>query len=100
MPYHPKEFLVDMNEALSQTSCEYPELVKPFQERVGCLMYATTSTRPDIAYPVHQLCKCLQKPTPELIEDADRVLAYLHRHSSVGLIYSTEHAALTGYADA
>ena len=46
-------------------------LVKPLQERIGCLMYAATSTRPDIAFFVHQMCQCLQKPTPELIEECD-----------------------------
>ena len=67
-----------------------------------------TTAQPDPTVPhfpnkeliVHQLCKCLQKPTPELIEDADCVLAYLYRHSSVGLTYTKEQAALAGYADA
>ena len=47
---------------------------------------------------MHQLCTCLQKPTPERIEEADRVLSYLSRHSSVGLTYTKAEAALSGYA--
>ena len=70
------------------------------QERIGCLMYATTSTRPDIAYPVHQLCKCMHKPTPELMAEVDHVLTYLARTASLGLTYAREHARLQGFADA
>jgi hypothetical protein len=57
LPYT-SNFLSHIVDALSQ-ECQHPELVKEFQERIGCLMYAVTSTRPDIALPVHQLCKCL-----------------------------------------
>ena len=70
LPYS-KTFLTHVNEALAQTTTEYPELVRPMQERIGCLMYACTSTRPDIAYPVHKLCQCLQKPTPDVLREVD-----------------------------
>ena len=63
-------------------------------------MYAATSTRPDIAYPVHQLCKCLQKPTPALLRECDHVFSYLARHASAGLTYSREQARLVGFSDA
>ena len=105
MPYS-NDFLLHVNNALAQTGSEpdYPELVRPFQERVGCLMYAATSTRPDIAFPVHQLCRCLQKPTPDLLLECDHVLSYLSRHSTVGLTYSRapvgEQTRLSGFADA
>mgnify|MGYP002049029394 FL=1 len=63
-------------------------------------MYACTSTRPDIAFPLHQLCKCLLKPTPELIRETDFVLSYLARTASLGLTYTKEHARLAGFSDA
>ena len=44
------------------------------QERIGCLMHACTSTRPDIAYPVHKLCQCLQKPTPDVIREIEKAI--------------------------
>ena len=56
LPYS-SAFLEHVNNALSMSASEYPELEKPMQQRVGCLMYAATSTRPDIAYAVHQLCR-------------------------------------------
>ena len=99
LPYS-SSFLKHHGEAVAQTECEYPELVREMQERIGCLMYAATSTRCDIAYPVHKLCQCLTKPTPDLIRETDHVFAYLARHSSVGLTYTREYAKLVGYADA
>ena len=99
LPYS-QNFLVHMNEALSQTEAEHPELVTEMQTRVGSLMYAATSTRPDIAYPVHQLCKCLHKPTPALLRETDHLLSYLSRTSHLGLTYTKEHARLRGFSDA
>ena len=63
-------------------------------------MYAATSTRPDIAYAVNYLCRCLQRPTPELIVETDHVLSYLARHASAGLTYSSARSDLRGFADA
>ena len=99
MPFS-SEFLLNVNAALAQSTPEYPELVQPFQERIGSLMYAATSTRPDIAFPVHQLCQCLQKPTPALLRECDHVFSYLARHASAGLTYSRGDSRLAGFSDA
>ena len=95
LPYS-HAFMERMVDALSRDAGEYPERMRAFQERIGCLMYAATSTRPDIAFAVHQLCKCLQKPTPALIH----LFSYLARHADVGLTYTKAGATLAGYADA
>jgi hypothetical protein len=84
MPYS-SLFETQMKDALALDAGTYPDLITTFQQRIGCLMYAATSTRPDIAYPVHQLCKCLQRPTPDLILETEHLLSYLARHASVGL---------------
>ena len=99
VPYS-KDFLQNINDALSSDELRAPELVRQFQERVGCLMYAATSTRPDIAFAVHQLCKCLQKPTEALFAECAHVFSYLHRHASSGLTYSADQLRMTGFADA
>ena len=99
LPYS-HAFMERMVDALSRDVGEFPELVRAFQERIGCLMYAATSTRPDIAFAVHQLCKCLQKPTPALLQETDHLFSYLARHADVGLTYSKPAARLAGYADA
>ena len=79
LPYS-SSFLQSVADALSLPAGSHPELLKPLQERVGSLMYAATSTRPDIAFAVQYLCRCLQRPSPALIAEADHVIAYLARH--------------------
>ena len=99
LPYSP-DFLKSVSDALALPAGSYPELLKPMQERLGCLMYACTSTRCDIAFPVQYLCRCLQRPTPELLRETEHVLSYLARNASVGLTYTREEMRLDGYADA
>ena len=99
MPYS-AAFTARINDALSVDPGAYPGILTEFQERVGCLMYAATSSRCDIAYPVHQLCKCLQRPTPDLIRETDHLFAYLARTASLGLTYSRESSGLEAFADA
>ena len=99
LPYS-ERFLEHINDALRQSTTEYPELVEPMQQRIGCLMYATTSTRPDIAYVTNQLCTCMHKPTPQLMSEIDHVLSYLSRTASLGLTYSKDQVRLSGFADA
>jgi hypothetical protein len=104
LPYS-ASFLANIVHALSiegSTSLTpaFPELVRPYQERIGALMYLTTSTRPDIAYSTHQLSRAMARPTPELMDEVDHVLAYLSRHRTVGITY--EHGGdskFKGYAD-
>ena len=99
LPYS-ANFLEHVVESLSQASVEHPELVREMQSRVGSLMYAATSTRPDIAYPVHQLCRCMAKPTPALLRETEHLFSYLARTKDLGLTYTREHARLRGFSDA
>ena len=99
LPYSPT-FMQSVADALSMPAGSHPELLRPLQERLGCLMYAATSTRPDIAFAVQYLCRCMQRPTPELIAETDHVIAYLARHPSAGLTFAREETRLKGYADA
>ena len=51
-------------------------------------MYLATNTRPDIAYPLNQICRCMANPTPELMRELDRILVYLlHYNQTIGLTY-------------
>jgi len=59
---------VTCDTSIDAKEAKFPDLVKPFQERIGSLMYLSTNTRPDIAYAVNQLCRVMAKPTPELVE--------------------------------
>jgi hypothetical protein len=99
LPYS-STFLQSVADALAAPAGLHPELVKELQERIGCLLYAATSTRPDIAFPVQYLCRCLHRPTPALIAETDHVFAYLARHSSAGLTYDRPATRLSGHTDA
>ena len=79
---------------------EFPELVKTMQERLGALLYLATSTRADIAYAVPMLCRAMSRPTPELIEETDHVIAYLALNPGIGITYSPSPDELLGHSDA
>ena len=65
-------------------------LVKPFQSKLGHVMYLCNSTRCDILYAVHQLARCMCKPAPDLMLELDHLIAYLARTRTLGLTYSRE----------
>ena len=63
-------------------------------------MYACTATRPDLAYAIHQHCRCLSRPTPELMSELDYVFSYLADNVMVGIRFVPEDGELRGTADA
>ena len=78
----------------------YPELVKEYQRMVGSLMYCCTATRPDLAYAVHQHCRALSRPTPELVAELRVTFSYLNQHPSIGLTFEAGRKhELSGYSD-
>ena len=62
-----------------------PVLVRKYQSLCGALLYYAVNTRPDVAYAIGMLCRSMARPTPELYEDALRVLYYLHYTADLGL---------------
>ena len=87
-------------DAVSATTPPDPDLLRRYRSLVGSLLYAATSTRPDVAYTVGMLCRALAQPTPQLFEMALRCLAYLYRHRRLGLCYERSPLPLEGMADA
>ena len=87
-------------DAVSSTDPIDPDLLRRYQSLVGSLLYASTNTRPDVAYAVGLLCRAMARPSTELLDAALRVLAYLHQHRHVGLRYECSSAPLAGMADA
>ena len=77
-----------------------PSLLGRYQSLVGSLLYAATNTRPDIAYAVGMLCRAMARPSPDLMDAALRVVAYLHHHRHIGLRYDCSDSPLAGMADA
>ena len=91
---------VTCDTSIDSKEAKFPDLVKPFQERIGSLMYLSTNTRPDIAFAVNQLCRVMAKPTPELVEELNLVFIYLHYHPETGLTYENEPICLSAASDA
>ena len=100
LPYS-KTLIQSIEAALAlPTPTEYPELVKPFQERCGSLMYSCNSCRPDICFTVHSLCRVMSRPSPACLRELDYVFAYLHKTRSLGITYDAVPTPVAGKSDA
>ncbi|CAM8993818.1 unnamed protein product [Rhodiola kirilowii] len=67
---------------------------------IGSLMYAMTSTRPDIAFAVGKLSRYTSNPSEDHWRAVHRVLRYLKGTMNLGLVYSEFPSVIEGYSDA
>ncbi|KAJ0169668.1 hypothetical protein K1T71_014853 [Dendrolimus kikuchii] len=75
----------------------------PYKELVGCLLYLSLNSRPDITYAVSYLARFLDKPTASLWKAGKRILRYIRGTQDKGLIYKKCDKyckQLIGYSDA
>lgn len=77
--------------------------LKLYQEKVGTLLYAAISTRPDIAFAVNKLTQKMTTPTVRDMKACDRVFHYLAGTKSMGLWFGRRKTGrvmhVTAYAD-
>nr|GEV91181.1 zinc finger, CCHC-type [Tanacetum cinerariifolium] len=71
-----------------------------YSRAIGCIMYAMTSTRPDIAYAVGRLSRFISNPSRQHWEVIIRVFKYLRGTKDYGLSYVGYPSVLEGYSDA
>ena len=71
-----------------------------FQQAIGCLTYASISTRPDIAAAVGALSQFMSKPSEEHWVGVKRILRYLKGTLNHGLCFRSDTDTLSGYSDA
>ncbi|GKA57868.1 zinc finger, CCHC-type containing protein [Tanacetum coccineum] len=71
-----------------------------YSRAIGCLMYAMTSTRPDIAYAVGRLSRFTSKPGRQHWYAITRVFKYLKGTMDYGLSYVGYPLVLEAYSDA
>ena len=76
------------------------EEVTWYQQLVGSLMYAMTSTRPDLAFTMSKLSKFFDKPTEVHANAATQVLRYLKGTASRGITFNGTKKTFAGYSDA
>ena len=88
-----------INIALLSDETPDPTLLRKYQSICGALLYASTNTRPDIAFATGMLCRAMSRPTPELLDRALRVLGYLYRTRHIGLRYEASKLSLEGHSD-
>ncbi|CAI7800929.1 unnamed protein product [Closterium sp. NIES-53] len=77
-----------------------PAGIRDYQRKVGCLLFAAVTCRPDLSYSASQLATYLKKPEAEHMAELDRALHYLVSTSTVGLTYHknrTTPPKLIGY---
>ncbi|GJR82913.1 zinc finger, CCHC-type containing protein [Tanacetum coccineum] len=67
---------------------------------IGCLMYAITCTRPNIAFVVGKLSRYTSNPDTQHWQAIQRVLRYLKKTMDYRLVYSGYPLVLEGYTDA
>ncbi|CAI7892733.1 unnamed protein product [Closterium sp. NIES-53] len=82
-----------------------PTLLKPagirdYQKKLGCLLFAAVTCRPDLSYSASQLATYLKKPEAEHLAELDRALHYFVSTATIGLTYhknATTPTKLIGY---
>ena len=75
--------------ARNQTGESPPADRQRFMEITGTLMYASISSRPDIAHAVHYLASNMIAPTARHMVAAEHVLRYLAGTASMGLVFGS-----------
>jgi Reverse transcriptase (RNA-dependent DNA polymerase)/Integrase core domain len=74
----------------------------PYSELIGCLMYLTNCTRPDIAVSVNLLARYLTNPCMRHWIAAKRILKYLKHTEDMGLLFTKKDGNfdIVTYSDA
>lgn len=84
-----------------QAATEEDEVANfPYREAIGSLMYAATSTRPDIAFYVCKLARFMEKPTAVHVTAVKTIFRYLKGTISRGIIYKRDDDKKLNYTDA
>nr|GEX95856.1 zinc finger, CCHC-type [Tanacetum cinerariifolium] len=71
-----------------------------YSRAIGCLMYAMTSTRPDIAYLIGRLSRFTSNHSRQHSKAITRVFKYLRGTMNYGLSYVGYPSVLEAYSDA
>lgn len=92
---------MDINLSLSKESGEQSSnILDKYQELVGCLLYLTGCTRPDIAHAVGVLSRFMSAPTDVHMNAVHQVIKYLAGSVHLGIKYGDGSTELVGYCDA
>ncbi|GJW82538.1 zinc finger, CCHC-type containing protein [Tanacetum coccineum] len=90
---------MDPVEKLKPNTCKLVDHLE-YSRAIRCLMYALTSTRPDIAYAVGRLSRFTSNPSRQHWQAITRMFKYLKGTMNYGLSYIGYPLVLEGYLDA
>ncbi|CAI7910566.1 unnamed protein product [Closterium sp. NIES-54] len=79
-----------------------PAGIRDYQKKLGCLLFAAVTCRPDLSYSASQLATYLKKPEAEHLAELDRALHYFVSTPTIVLTYyknAITPTKLIGYVD-
>ena len=87
---------------LSLLPAETVDVKLPYRQLVGCLLYVSICTRPDILYAINYLSRFMNSYSDLHFRYLKRVLVYLYHTQKMKLVYlfSNEKKVLECYANA
>ncbi|GKF06622.1 zinc finger, CCHC-type containing protein, partial [Tanacetum coccineum] len=90
---------MDTNEKLMPNNGQVVSQLE-YSRMIGCLMYALTCTRPDIAFAAGKLNRYTSNPGTQHWQAIQRVLKYIKKTMDYKLTYTSYPSVLEGYIDA
>ena len=94
---HPVDTSTKLVKGGEEDTCVDQQL---YQSAVGCLLYLSVATRPDITYAVGNVAKLCAKPTKQHWVAVKRIFRYLRGTQKYGLLYSRNNTECVGFSDA
>jgi hypothetical protein len=80
--------LISSNELLLNQKHALPAKIQNYQRKIGLLLFAAISTRPDIAFATSRLARFLNKLSLTYYKAANRALMYLYNTRQLFLHFS------------
>jgi hypothetical protein len=74
--------------------------IDQYPEMIGCLLYLSGCTRPDIAHAVGTISRFTAAPKEEHVKALKQLLKYIACTTGLGIMYGKKREALEGYSDA
>jgi hypothetical protein len=79
------------NELLPNQKHASPAEIQKYQRKIGSLLFAAISIRPNIAFAISRLAKILNNPSSTHHKAANRVLMYLYNIRQLFLRFSGQN---------
>uniref|UniRef100_A0AAV1UAD0 Uncharacterized protein n=1 Tax=Peronospora matthiolae TaxID=2874970 RepID=A0AAV1UAD0_9STRA len=99
----PRDPGLKLTKAMCEGGCKHEETMAsfPYRNAVGCLMYLTVGTRPDLAAAVGVPSQFASEPCPTHWQALKRVFRYVNGTRTHGIEFqASEDDSLQGYSDA